>query len=63
VHWGTLTVPGGTVLPGLRGRMRPLLAEPPHTFAAAVAARGLDTHVAVTRPGQPVVLPSPTGTP
>ncbi|MGY1642859.1 MBL fold metallo-hydrolase [Geodermatophilus sp. SYSU D00703] len=59
VHWGTLTVPGGTVLPGLRGRVRPLLVEPPHTFAAAVATLGLDTHVAVTEPGQPVLLPPP----
>ncbi|MGY1624164.1 MBL fold metallo-hydrolase [Geodermatophilus sp. SYSU D00965] len=59
VHWGTLAVPGGTVLPGLRGRVRPLLVEPPRTFAAAVAARGLDTHVAVTEPGQPVLLPPP----
>ncbi|SNX98759.1 L-ascorbate metabolism protein UlaG, beta-lactamase superfamily [Geodermatophilus sabuli] len=62
VHWGTLALPGHRVLPGLRGRMRPLLTEPPRAFAAAVRALGLATHVAVTEPGQPVVLAAPTGT-
>ncbi|WP_245753814.1 MBL fold metallo-hydrolase [Geodermatophilus ruber] len=60
VHWGTLAVRGTTVLPGLRGRMRSLLTEPPHTYAAEVAALGLDTHVAVTEPGRPVLLPAAT---
>ncbi|NEK59031.1 MBL fold metallo-hydrolase [Geodermatophilus sabuli] len=63
VHWGTLAVRGSTVLPGLGSRMRALLVEPPHTFAAAVAGRGLGTHVAVTQPGRPVVLPTGTATP
>lgn len=58
VHWGTLAVRGATSLPGLRGRMRMLLVQPPHTFAAAVAERGLDTYVAVTAPGSPVVMPA-----
>jgi L-ascorbate metabolism protein UlaG (beta-lactamase superfamily) len=59
VHWGTLAVPGSSLLPGLRGRMARLLVEPPRAFAAAVAGLGLDTHVAVTEPGQPVVVPTP----
>jgi L-ascorbate metabolism protein UlaG (beta-lactamase superfamily) len=63
VHWGTLTVPGGTTLPGLARRYRRLLVEPPRRFAAAVAARGLDTTVVVTEPGRPVVLPTAAGTP
>jgi L-ascorbate metabolism protein UlaG (beta-lactamase superfamily) len=57
VHWGTLAVAGMTRLPSpVRDRMRRLLVDPPHSFAAEVAARGLDTRVVVTRPGQPVVL-------
>ncbi len=63
VHWGTLTVPGGTTLPGLARRYRRLLVEPPRRFAAAVAARGLPTTVALTEPGQPVVLPTAAGAP
>lgn len=67
VHWGTLALAGSTTLPTpLRGRMRRLLADPPRAFAAEVAARGLDTRVLVTEPGQPVALGSPTaraGTP
>jgi L-ascorbate metabolism protein UlaG (beta-lactamase superfamily) len=59
VHWGTLVVRGSTALPGLRSRVRRLLVDPPRDFAAAVAARGLDTHVAVTEPGAPVVAPRP----
>jgi hypothetical protein len=39
--------------------MRRLLVDPPHSFAAEVAARGLDTQVVVTAPGEPVVLASP----
>ncbi|MGK5169798.1 MBL fold metallo-hydrolase [Geodermatophilus sp. CPCC 205761] len=62
VHWGTLAVRGSTLLPGLGAKMRRLLVEPPRAFAAAVAARGLDTLVAITEPGRPVVVPSPTGT-
>ena len=58
VHWGTLALPGSTVVPPLRGRMRRLLTEPPRTFAGAVAARGLDTRVVVTEPGRPVLLPA-----
>jgi L-ascorbate metabolism protein UlaG (beta-lactamase superfamily) len=57
VHWGTLTVAGLTsVLSPLRGRMRRLLVDPPRSFAAEVAARGLGTRVVVTDPGQPVLL-------
>jgi hypothetical protein len=47
VHWGTLALPG---LAGTR-RMRSLLVDPPRTFAADVAAAGLDTQVLVTEPG------------
>ncbi|MCW2633732.1 MAG: Zn-dependent hydrolase of the beta-lactamase fold-like protein [Blastococcus sp.] len=57
VHWGTFAVAGLTSLPSpLRGRMRRLLVDPPREFAAAVAARGLATRVAVTEPGRPVAL-------
>ncbi|MGY1672239.1 MBL fold metallo-hydrolase [Geodermatophilus sp. SYSU D00710] len=63
VHWGTLAVPGATTLPGLSRRYRRLLVEPPRRFAAAVAARGLDTTVALTEPGHPVVLPTAAETP
>ena len=63
VHWGTLAVRGATTLPGLAGRYRRLLVEPPRRFAAAVADRGLPTTVVVTDPGQPVVLPTAAGTP
>jgi L-ascorbate metabolism protein UlaG (beta-lactamase superfamily) len=58
VHWGTLALPGSTVVPPLRARMRRLLTEPPRAFAAAVAARGLDTRVVVTEPGAAVLLPA-----
>ncbi len=57
VHWGTLAVAGLASVPSpLRHRMRRLLVDPPHSFAAEVAARGLDTRVVVTDPGNPVVL-------
>ncbi|MGY1815390.1 MBL fold metallo-hydrolase [Blastococcus sp. SYSU D00820] len=59
VHWGTLALPGATTVPPLRGRMRRLLVQPPRDFAAAVAARGLDTRVLLTEPGRPVLLPEP----
>lgn len=60
VHWGTLAVATLTSLPTpLRGRMRRLLVDPPRSFAAEVAARGLDTRVVVTAPGRPVVLDAP----
>jgi hypothetical protein len=39
--------------------MRRLLVEPPQTFAAEVAGRGLATTVLVTEPGAPVALPLP----
>ena len=59
VHWGTLAVAGMASVPSpLRGRMRRLLVDPPHSFAAEVAARGLDSRVAVTQPGSAVDLPS-----
>ena len=59
VHWGTLTVAGIGPRSPLGGRMRRLLVEPPHRFAAEVARRALTTTVLVTQPGAPVVLPSP----
>lgn len=60
VHWGTLALAGLTSLPTpLRGRMRRLLIDPPHSFSAEVSARGLDTRVVVTDPGRPVVLDAP----
>jgi L-ascorbate metabolism protein UlaG (beta-lactamase superfamily) len=59
VHWGTLAVAGLTSVPSpLRGRMRRLLVDPPHSFAAEVAARGLDAQVLITRPGS-AVEPAP----
>jgi L-ascorbate metabolism protein UlaG (beta-lactamase superfamily) len=58
VHWGTFAVAGLTSLPSpVRARMRALLTEPPRRFAAAVAAAGSATRVALTAPGSPVVLP------
>ncbi|GAA2547299.1 MBL fold metallo-hydrolase [Pseudonocardia hydrocarbonoxydans] len=58
VHWGTLAPAGLAVAPGRRGaRMRDRLVAPPREFAAAVAAAGVGTHVALTEPGHPVVLP------
>jgi L-ascorbate metabolism protein UlaG (beta-lactamase superfamily) len=58
VHWGTLALAGLTRAPGRAGaRMRRLLVDPPHEFAAAVARLGLDTRVAVTPPGCDVELP------
>jgi L-ascorbate metabolism protein UlaG (beta-lactamase superfamily) len=60
VHWGTFAVAGLTSLPSpWRARMRALLTEPPRRFAAAVAAAGPATHVALTAPGSAVVLPAP----
>ena len=57
VHWGTLAVAGMASVPSpLRGRMRRLLVDPPHSFAAEVAARGLDARVVVTQPGCAVEL-------
>jgi L-ascorbate metabolism protein UlaG (beta-lactamase superfamily) len=59
VHWGTLAVRGLTRVPGGPGEhMRRLLVEPPHRFAAAVAAAGGPTRVAITAAGDRVVLPS-----
>ncbi|TQM38276.1 L-ascorbate metabolism protein UlaG (beta-lactamase superfamily) [Pseudonocardia cypriaca] len=56
VHWGTLAVGGLPRLPRVGARMRRLLVEPPHRFAAAVAAAGERTRVLVTEPGAAVVL-------
>ncbi|TFV88400.1 MBL fold metallo-hydrolase [Blastococcus sp. CT_GayMR20] len=57
VHWGTLALAGMAHLPSpLRGRMRRLLVDPPHSFATEVAARGLGTRVVVTPPGNRVSL-------
>ncbi|TKJ23153.1 Zn-dependent hydrolase [Blastococcus sp. CCUG 61487] len=57
VHWGTLAPAGTTSLPTpVRARMRRLLVEPPHTFARAVAERGLATTVAIAEPGGAVPL-------
>src|SRR4051812_30853011 len=56
VHGGTLAVAGMTSVPSpLRSRMRRLLVDPPHSFAAEVAARGLDARVLVTQPATAVV--------
>jgi L-ascorbate metabolism protein UlaG (beta-lactamase superfamily) len=68
VHWGTFAVAGLTSLPSpWRARMRRLLTEPPRRFAADVAAvtaaGGVTTHVALTAPGSPVVLPAPVESP
>jgi L-ascorbate metabolism protein UlaG (beta-lactamase superfamily) len=59
VHWGTLTVAGIGPRSPLGARMRRLLVEPPRTFAAEVAGRGLATTVLVTEPGAPVRRPTP----
>ncbi|MCT2581508.1 MBL fold metallo-hydrolase [Actinophytocola gossypii] len=57
VHWGTLAIAGLPRAPGPMGaRMRRLLVDPPHEFAAAVAALDLPTRVAVTHPGEDVAL-------
>ncbi len=57
VHWGTLAVAGLIRAPSpVRAKMRRLLVDPPHTFAAEVAARRLDTQVLVTVPGNAVAL-------
>ena len=59
VHWGSFAVAGLTAVPGGPGaRMRRLLVYPPRVFAATVAAGGSGTHVAVTEPGAPVLLPA-----
>jgi len=60
VHWGTLAIRGTTTVPPVRARMRRLLVEPPHQFAAAVADRGLPTQVVVAAPGSVVPLPALT---
>jgi L-ascorbate metabolism protein UlaG (beta-lactamase superfamily) len=58
VHWGTLALAGLARAPGRHGdRMRRLLANPPHEFAAAVELAGTPTRVLVTRPGEDVRLP------
>jgi L-ascorbate metabolism protein UlaG (beta-lactamase superfamily) len=58
VHWGTLALAGLPQAPGRHGaRMRRLLKDPPHEFAAAVVERGSATRVLVTPPGEDVPLP------
>ena len=58
VHWGTFALAGLVRAPGPHGlRMRRLLVEPPHRFAAAVVAAGGSTEVPVIPPGQVVPLP------
>ena len=59
MHWGTLAAVGTTTLPRVGPLMRRLLVDPPHDFAAAVAAAGLDTTVLVTAPGSPIAWPAP----
>jgi L-ascorbate metabolism protein UlaG (beta-lactamase superfamily) len=54
VHWGTLALAGL----GRSRRMRRLLVEPPHEFAAHVAAGSASTTVLVTEPGRAVALPT-----
>lgn len=57
VHWGTLAPAGLPRAPGRRGaRMRDRLVAPPREFAAAVAASGAGTRVALTEPGDAVAL-------
>ncbi len=57
VHWGTFAFGGSHLLPRLRRRMRRVLVEPPRTFAAAVARRGLPTRVVHVEPGGRVPRP------
>ncbi|HEY0814204.1 MAG TPA: MBL fold metallo-hydrolase [Pseudonocardia sp.] len=58
VHWGSLVLPGLTRVPGGPGaRMRRMLVAPPRVFAATVAAGPSGAHVALTEPGDPVLLP------
>jgi hypothetical protein len=60
VHWGTLAVAGLTRVPTGHGeRMRALLHDPPHRFAAAAARRGGDSRVVIARPGQDIALDTP----
>lgn len=55
VHWGTLAVAGLTRVPAGHGsRMRALLHDPPHRFAAAAA--GSASTITIARPGQDVPL-------
>ena len=55
VHWGTLAVTGLPQMPGPVGsRMRRLLVDPPHEFAAAVTAAAHPTTVLVVAPGESV---------
>jgi L-ascorbate metabolism protein UlaG (beta-lactamase superfamily) len=55
VHWGTLALAGLPKAPGRQGaRMRRLLKDPPHEFAAGVTG---PTRVLVTQPGEEVRLP------
>ncbi|GAA1846774.1 MBL fold metallo-hydrolase [Pseudonocardia ailaonensis] len=55
VHWGTLAVAGLTKAPAGHGaRMRHLLQDPPHLFAAA--ASGSPTTIEIPRPGEDFTL-------
>lgn len=57
VHWGTLAVAGLTRAPAGHGeRMRALLHDPPHRFAAAAAEHGNAHRVRIARPGEDVSL-------
>lgn len=57
VHWGTLAVAGLTRAPAGQGaRMRTLLHDPPHRFAAAARKRGSTSTITIARPGQAVPL-------
>jgi len=61
VHWGTLAVAGLTRAPAGHGaRMRALLHDPPHRFAAAVERHGSATAVLITHPGAAIPLDAPT---
>jgi L-ascorbate metabolism protein UlaG (beta-lactamase superfamily) len=57
VHWGTLAVAGLTRAPAGHGaRMRELLHDPPHRFAAAAERHGVPSRIVVTAPGSDVDL-------
>jgi L-ascorbate metabolism protein UlaG (beta-lactamase superfamily) len=61
VHWGTLAVAGLTRAPAGHGeRMRALLHDPPHRFAAAAQEHGNGHRIRIAQPGEDVPLdPAP----